>query len=211
MLFRSAPRDEAAVLPSFPKLSMADLPTNSIWRVPDGADQLSPRMVAEQDQCFTNMLKIYSAIMAYRKDHQQMPDWLSDLVPNYLSDTNCLICPVCARTGSKPNLYGMDDPKLVSSYSYEFNAHSNIWTDHFGIALPGDTMKTWKERQLLRYGPVVPVVQCGWHAQSLSVTVAGERRVESQQAWGMQQDWEKEAEQALKLKQGAGTNAVPAR
>ena len=206
--FWRAPRDEATVLPSVPNLAMADLPTNSIWRVPDGADQMTPRMVAEQDQCFTNMLKIYSAIMTYRQDHQQMPDWLSDLVPKYLSDTNCLICPVCARTGEKPDNMRIHDPKLVSSYSYQFNAHSNVWTDYYGVALPGDTMKTWKERQLLRYGPVVPVVRCGWHAQSLSVTFAGERRVESEQAWG-EQAWEKEAEQALILKQGAATNAVP--
>jgi hypothetical protein len=133
---------------------------------------------------------------------------LSDLVPKYLSDTNCLICPVCARTGEKPDNMRIHDPKLVSSYSYQFNAHSNVWTDYYGVALPGDTMKTWKERQLLRYGPVVPVVRCGWHAQSLSVTFAGERRVESEQAWG-EQAWEKEAEQALILKQGAATNAVP--
>jgi WD40 repeat protein len=162
--FWRAPHDGAAVMPSVPKLSMADLPTNSIWRVPDGADQMTPRMVAEQDECFTNMLKIYSAIMAYRKDHQQMPDWLSDLVPKYLSDTNCLICPVCARTGRKPDLNGMDDPKFTSSYFYEFNAHTNMWPDDYGVASPGDTMKMWKEKQLLRYGPIVPVVRCAMHA-----------------------------------------------
>jgi WD40 repeat protein len=202
--FRRAPRDDAAVPPSLPKLSMSDLPTNSIWRVPDGSDQVPPRMVAEQDECFTNMLKIYSAIMAYRQDHQQMPDWLSDLVPKYLSDTNCLICPVCARTGRKPNLNGMEDPKLPCSYCYEFSAHTNEWADYYGVASPGDTMKAWKEKQLLRYGTIVPVVRCRMHLHPLDITFAGERRVDSEQ------DWEKAAVQALKLKQGAGTNAVPA-
>ena len=86
------------------------------------ADRVTPLMAAEQEQCFTNMLKIRAALMAYRKDHQKMPDWLSDLVPDYLDDTNCLICPVCARTGEKANLHGMDDPKLTSSYYYEFSA-----------------------------------------------------------------------------------------
>ena len=200
--FRRAPRDETAVMPSLPKLSMADLPTNSIWLVPDGADQMPPRMVAEQDQCFTNMLKIYSAIMAYRKDHQQMPDWLSDLVPKYLSDTNCLICPVCARTERKPDLNGMDDPKLTSSYFYEFNAHTNMWPDAYGVASPGDTMKQWKEKELLHYGPVVPVVRCAMHPHFLSVTFDGKRRLDPDG------NWEKVEE--LKLKQRAATNAVPA-
>jgi len=182
---------------------MADLPTNSLWRAPDGADQMPPRIAAEQDECFTNLSKIYSAIMAYRQDHHQMPDWLSDLVPKYLRDTNCLICPVCARTGQKPDLNGMGDPKLTSSYFYEFNAHSNMWPDAYGVASPGDTMKAWKEKQLVRYGPIVPVVRCAMHEQSLDITFAGERRVENS-------GWEKAVEQALQLKPGAATNGAPA-
>jgi hypothetical protein len=201
--FWRAPRDETLPSSVVPKLAMADLPTNSIWRVPDGADQMPPRMVAEQEQCFTNLSRIHSAIMAYRKDHQQMPDWLSDLVPKYLSDTNCLICPVCARTGEKPDLTGMDDPKLPCSYIYEFDAHTNIWPDDYGVASPGDTMKAWKEKQLLRYGTIVPVVRCRMHAHYLSVTFAGQTQVNEGK-------WEVAVEQALKLKQRAATNAVPA-
>jgi WD40 repeat protein len=199
--FWRAPRGGAEVIPLVPKLSMADLPTNSIWRAPDGADQMSPRMASEQNQCFTNMSKIYSAIMAYRKDNLQMPDCLSDLVPKYLSDTNCLICPVCRRTGKAPDLAGMNDPKLASSYFYEFDAHTNKWTDDYGVAVPGDTMKTWKERQLLRYGTIVPVMRCQMHAHYLSVTFAGQTQVNEGK-------WEMAVEQAMKLKQGAATNAV---
>jgi len=185
-----------------PKLSVADLPTNSIWRVSDGADQMSPRMVTEQNQCFTNMSKIYSAIMAYRKNHQQMPDYLSDLVPQYLSDTNCLICPVCARTGQTLNLAGMNDPKFPNAYFYEFSAFTNVWTDNYGVASPGDTMKMWKEKQLLHYGPIVPVVRCNLHARFLSITFAGERRLDTEQVW--------EKVEEPKLKQRAATNTVPA-
>ena len=131
-----------------------------------------------------------------------MPDWLSDLVPKYLSDTNCLICPVCARTERKPDLNGMDDPKLTSSYFYEFNAHTNMWPDAYGVASPGDTMKQWKEKELLHYGPVVPVVRCAMHPHFLSVTFDGKRRLDPDG------NWEKVEE--LKLKQRAATNAVPA-
>jgi WD40 repeat protein/serine/threonine protein kinase len=180
-----APRGDAVVTTIAPQRSLADLPTNSIWRIPDGANQLPTRTVAEKDLCFTNLLKIHTAIMAYRKDHRQMPDGLGDLVPAYLSDTNCLICPIQARTGEEPNLFGMEDPKVTSSYLYEFNARTNVFTDPYGVASPGDTMKMWKEKQVARYGPVVPVVRCFMHAQVLSVTWAGERRVEVVQLWEM--------------------------
>jgi serine/threonine protein kinase/WD40 repeat protein/tetratricopeptide (TPR) repeat protein len=39
-----APRSDAAVTPGAPQVSLADLPTNSIWRVPDGPQPLPPRM-----------------------------------------------------------------------------------------------------------------------------------------------------------------------
>jgi WD domain, G-beta repeat len=198
-----APQGDALLTPSAPQRSIADLPTNSIWCVPDGASRLPFRMVTEQNVCFTNLLKIHAAIMAYRKDHRQMPDWLGDLVPKYLSDTNCLICPVCARTGQRPYLYGMDDPKVMSSYFYEFNAHTNIFPDPYGTASPGDTMKAWKEKQLVRYGSVVPVVRCPMHPEFLSVTYAGERQVEGVQRW------EIAAEQILRQQQGTGTNSTP--
>src|SRR6267154_941040 len=41
---------------------------------------------------------IYRAISAYYKDHQDLPDWLSDLVPRYLADENDLVSPVEKRT-----------------------------------------------------------------------------------------------------------------
>ena len=199
--FLRAPRDQAVIPSTIGKLSMADLPTNSIWRVPDGTDQTPSRMVTEQEQCFANMLKINAAILAYRKDHQQMPDWLSDLVPKYLSDTNCLICPVCARTGEKPHSYAMDDPKITTSYNYEFNAHLVTFYDEYGVLKPDDTMKTWKTRQMERYGPVVPVLRCGMHAHDLDITFAGEKRVDPVHMW------DKAAEQALLLNDASGTNA----
>jgi len=39
-----APRSDAAVTPGAPQMSLADLPTNSVWRVPDGPQPLPPRM-----------------------------------------------------------------------------------------------------------------------------------------------------------------------
>jgi hypothetical protein len=173
--FWPAPRGGVALPLAAPRLSLADLPTNSVWRIPDGARPLPRRMLAEKEECFTNMLKLHAAILAYRKDHEQMPDWLSDLVPQYLSDTNCLICPDQARTGTSPDLLGMEDPRIKTSYSYEFSARANTFSDLFGIAAPGDTMKEWKIKQLAHFGKLVPVVRCLFHGEVLSVTYAGER------------------------------------
>src|SRR5436190_24355713 len=45
---------------------------------------------AEDDhsKCGKNLLKVWVAIEKYRKDHNDLPNWLSDLVPGYLADTN---------------------------------------------------------------------------------------------------------------------------
>src|SRR6266581_1628383 len=42
----------------------------------------------EAATCKKNLEKISAAIEAYRTDNQDVPNWLSDMVPKYLSDTN---------------------------------------------------------------------------------------------------------------------------
>src|SRR5437762_9052652 len=73
----------------------------------------------EAAACTKNLEKINAAIEAYRKDNHDVPNWLSDLVPKYLGDTNVLICPVTIRTGLQ-SAFGVLDPRLHSSYLYEF-------------------------------------------------------------------------------------------
>ena len=68
-----------------------------------------------------NLLTIYKALKTYEKDHGKLPDWLSDLLPKYIKDTNVLVSPFYHRTG-KEVLYGNDDPHLKTSYIYEFSA-----------------------------------------------------------------------------------------
>jgi WD40 repeat protein/serine/threonine protein kinase len=175
-----APRGEAA--PAFSKMPLPDPPATSVWRVPDGESPMPPQMLAEKAGCISNLLKIHAAVMAYQKDHQQMPDWLGDLVPKYLPDTNCLVCPVHAATSMASEWLPIGDPKVKTSYSYEFCARTNQFADPFGLAEPGDTMKAWKTRQFARYGGVVPVLRCAEHGAVLNVTCAGEL-VESPQRW----------------------------
>ena len=135
---------------------------------------MPPRMLAEKTQCLTNLLKIHAAVMAFQKDHQQMPDSLSNLLPKYLTDTNVLVCPVYAVTKELGDWRWSIDPKTKTSYSYEFSARPNSIRDMFGLAVPGDTTKAWRTKQLARYGGVVPVVRCTAHGPWLSVTYDGE-------------------------------------
>src|SRR4051812_46183340 len=65
-----------------------------------GPAPVSPEVTArEKDGCTKNLKALYAAIEAYRKDHKDIPNWFSDLVPDYLPDVNVLTCPVARRTG----------------------------------------------------------------------------------------------------------------
>src|SRR5216117_2833573 len=66
--------------------------------------------VKDQEECTANLKQIFAAIRAYRNDHNDLPNWLSDLVPQYLTNQNVLICPISKRTGEYPQ-FGFFDPK----------------------------------------------------------------------------------------------------
>ena len=53
-----------------------------------------------------NLKTIYDAIQKpYQVDHKELPNWLSDLVPQYLDDVTAFsTCPVCNRTGQGGNV-----------------------------------------------------------------------------------------------------------
>src|SRR5438445_9524210 len=85
--------------------------TEAASKIPELADQ-------ERETCTQNLKVIYAAIQVFQADHNELPNWLSDLVPQYLPDANVLVCPVCRRTGrieSAP----LTDPQLASSYLFE--------------------------------------------------------------------------------------------
>src|ERR1700674_215065 len=87
---------------------------------PQNPNQYKPSIDKEESgACKKNLEKINAAILAYRKDHEDVPNWLSELVPKYLTDTNLLICPATTRTGQQ-SPFGVLDPRIYSSYLYEF-------------------------------------------------------------------------------------------
>jgi hypothetical protein len=134
--------------------------------------------VEDKEGCIRNLKVIYQAIQLYQMDHKDIPNWLSDLVPQYL-DANALICPACKRTGQIESS-ALADPKLPCSYLYEFCPVPLGKTD-----APGDPTKTrrdWKRRQMGLVGAVVPIVRCRHHGEVLNLSFDG-RVYESPASW----------------------------
>ena len=129
----------------------------------------------EHDTDKQHMLAIYKALKAYEKDHGKLPDWLSDLLPKYIQDTNLLVSPFFLRTGNQ-QLYGNEDPHVVTSYIYEFSAKPvpKVILSAFPNLPAGITMKQWKTKQITEFGPVVPILRCFIHNPVLNVTSDGE-------------------------------------
>ena len=132
----------------------------------------------EKEACASNLKTIYTAIEAYERDYKALPNWLSDLVPQYLPDVNVLVCPVCRRTGQTEET-SLADPKLPCSYLYEFCPVP------LGTAAPGaptQTRREWKRRQMGLVGSMVPLVRCRHHAAVLNLAFDG-KIYESPESW----------------------------
>ena len=126
----------------------------------------------EAAACTKNLEKINAAVEAYRKDNHDDPNWLSDLVPKYLADTNVLICPVTTRTGLQ-SAFGVLDPKIHSSYLYEFTPVDIPEVVKGAWPGPKMTMRQWKRQQMKLAGSEVPLVRCLLHEPALNLSVGG--------------------------------------
>lgn len=129
----------------------------------------------ERAGCIRNLKTIYAAIQAFELEHKDLPNWLSDLVPQYLPDANVLVCPVCRRTG-KTEIPSLADPKLPSAYLFEFCPLP------LGPSVPNHTRREWKRRQMSLLGSDVPVVRCRLHNPVLNLAFDG-RIYESPGMW----------------------------
>jgi hypothetical protein len=132
----------------------------------------------ERQLCSKNLLRIDEAIGAYRAKKKEVPSWLSDLVPEFLDDANVLTCPVSKRTGKIQN-FGLADPKLATSYVYEFCNEPVPQSIGGGSQ---HTMREWKRRQMGLVGDIVPIVRCHHHLPLLNLSFGG-KVYESPAAW----------------------------
>ena len=140
----------------------------------------SPGEQATQERlaCSNNLHTIYGAIEAYRRDHSDLPNWFSDLVPDYLPDVNVLVCPTCRRTGRTEDAR-LADPHIASSYLFEF---CPLPLGNSAPANPKATRREWKRKQMGVVGSVVPLVRCRNHTPVLNLAFDG-RVYESTPAW----------------------------
>ncbi|HEY5910869.1 MAG TPA: hypothetical protein VJA21_09735 [Verrucomicrobiae bacterium] len=124
---------------------------------------------AEKEGCSANLKKIFTAIEAYQAEHHDLPNWLSDLVPQYLQDANTLICPLCRRTG-KTEGPPLADPNISSSYLFEF---CPLPLGSTAPNAPTRTRREWKRRQMGLVGSKVPIVRCRHHNPVLNLAFDG--------------------------------------
>ena len=96
--------------------------------------------------CTQNLVAIGKAIEAYKKEHGDFPEWLSELHPKYLTDTNLLLCPA-DELGGKPIFSHNADPKMPVSYGYQFHPE----------------YREEKAQQREVYGDAIPLVRCRHH------------------------------------------------
>jgi hypothetical protein len=154
----------------------AELMSAAVAR-PDAGPRPVGLAAEEKEACIANLKQIYEAIQVYQFDHKDLPNWLSDLVPQYLPDANVLVCPVCRRTG-KTEGPQLADPKLPSSYLFEFCPLP------LDPTTPNRTRRDWKRRQMGLVGAGVPIVRCRLHNPVLNLAFDG-RIYESPSMWEM--------------------------
>ena len=97
--------------------------------------------------CTQNLIAIGKAIETYQKEHDDFPEWLSDLYPKHLVDSNVLTCPADQHGGKAGRPWNID-PKMSVSYDYQF------YPEYRGK----------KREQRMVYGDVMPLVRCRHHA-----------------------------------------------
>ena len=146
-----------------------------LWRPSSGAAASARE---ERDACARNLKAIHEAVQSYRRANQELPNWLSDLVPDHLDEANQLICPVTRRTGEIKN-YGLSDPKVSTSYVYEFCNHPIPNAIRSDSSL---TMQEWKQLQMALVGSIVPMLRCHHHDPVLNLSYGGQV-FESPDAW----------------------------
>jgi hypothetical protein len=155
------------------------LPMTNVRAQSKAANAASTTATEDKDGCIRNLKIIYEAIQAYRLDHKDLPNWLSDLVPQYITDANVLVCPACKRSGQAETT-ALADPKIPSSYYFEFCPLQFSTKDFAGG--PTKTRREWKRRQMGLVGSVVPLVRCRHHGKVLNLGFDG-RIYESGEMW----------------------------
>ena len=125
------------------------------------AQAISPEQEAKEKAVDREHLEIiWKALMEYKKANGKLPNYLSDLVPEFLPDKSVLVSPAFIS-----GLLGRVDPRLPVSYSYEFRM------EKMGT---GRSFREFKEEQMQFYGEAVPILRCFAHGDAMNVAYSGD-------------------------------------
>jgi hypothetical protein len=130
-----------------------------------------------RQMCQQNLTRIFDALGQYVARYGALPNWVSDLVPEFISDRAVLVCPYVAKTGQflewrKGLVQGPGKPGKgpPTYYHYEFCLEK---APH---VLPEDSDKTYrdyKQAQRFLLGDAVPIVRCLAHEPVLNLAYNG--------------------------------------
>jgi tetratricopeptide (TPR) repeat protein len=118
------------------------------------------------EECRQRLKRIHRALVSYQRDHGELPQYLSALVPQYLPDKVLLHCSADRSQGEPGYRRSSKDPRLPCSYSYEMSLGPS-----FGIGLqmgparlePDMTCRAISTIHRVHFGARVPVIRCYHH------------------------------------------------
>ncbi len=127
----------------------------------------------EAEETIRIFRKINLALARYREENRgEMPDWLSDLYPDYLANDVDLLCPSSPTTLQK--YVNLADRNVPTSFTYELAP----------VEIQGQNNREQKKKMLEIFGDKIPVVRCFHFKRPLCLTYGGEIVF-------MDEDWEK--------------------
>jgi hypothetical protein len=125
--------------------------------------------------CRRQLNVINGAIQEYRALHcGALPERLSDLAQELLSDPNILICPyVQFRGGLRLWKKRFSDWASDAHTSYSYELSTTPLTQYHWRGYPKATWRQFKERQSAELGSLVPIVRCLDHRPCLNLAMNG--------------------------------------
>ncbi|MCI0746451.1 MAG: hypothetical protein L0Y58_13695 [Verrucomicrobia subdivision 3 bacterium] len=122
--------------------------------------------------CQRNLTKIYDALQEYQQKYTTIPNWLSELVPEFISDPQVLVCPYVNQTGDlsrwREGLLKEPGNDRLTYYHYEFCLEKPR------RGLPEDaTLRDYKYWQMVFLRDTVPIVRCLAHNPILNLAWGG--------------------------------------
>jgi hypothetical protein len=115
----------------------------------------------ELKACSERLRTIYNALKRYEKDKSSLPDWLSDLVPDYLR-AEMLIWP---KDGPKTTPLA-PDRHLPCSFGYQYSSSMTLSQGEMSY-------REFKDKERKVWGDVVPLVRYYIGEQCLNVSFDG--------------------------------------